>query len=129
MKKSILLSIVLVLFGLNLFAERTKQEHLQQGDILGSFYFTDANTSYAIAKNEIIFKTTDAGSTWTPVSKMESPRLSSLYFTNVSIGGANGANATIFKATDHEKTWKSWLQEFLISINLFVFLLQAKVMS
>lgn len=129
MKKSILLSIVLVMFGLNLFAEWAKQEHLQQGDILGSLYFTDANTGYAIAKNGIIFKTTDAGSTWTPASKMETPRLSSLYFTNVSIGGANGANATIFKTTYYEKTWRSWLQEFLISINLFVFLFQAKVLS
>src|SRR5665811_1276571 len=103
MKKSILLLIVLVLFGLNLFAEWAKQEHLQQGDILGSLYFTDANTGYAIAKNGIILKTTDEGSTWTAVLKMETPRLSSLYFTNVSIGGVNGARATIYKTTDHEK--------------------------
>ncbi|MEI6900357.1 MAG: hypothetical protein WCL00_10805 [Bacteroidota bacterium] len=56
MKKTLLLSIALLLTGISSFAQWEWQNPLPQGNGLSSVYFTDANTGYTVGAG-IIMKT------------------------------------------------------------------------
>ena len=72
-----------------------------------SVFFKDRNTGWITRKtfniyDNAIFKTSDGGQTWVPVSTQSS---SSVFFINTSIGWVVGPNGSILKSVDGGENW------------------------
>lgn len=79
------------------------------GGNFSSIHFPDANTGYVI-DGSTMFKTVDAGATWTNLLLYDYSinsyyYLNSLYFTNANTGYAVGRSGTIIKTIDGGITW------------------------
>jgi len=84
-------------------------------DVFRQIRFADANVGYALAgvganfsNPSQIYKTTDAGETWTRIQDFSGSRsLGDLYFTSPQVGFIAGYDAgeAIFKTTDGGVTW------------------------
>jgi len=122
MKKTHLLSVALLLIGLNSFANWTRQVPLQQGDILGAVYFTDANNGYVLDENGVILKTENAGVTWTAIMKMYTPVVSPISRSPVNMDYTLLADRTFSQTSDDKPTWYSWLKKLEMKIALFIYL-------
>ena len=122
MKKTYLLSVALVLIGLNSFANWSRQVPLPQGDILGAVYFTDANTGYLLDENGIILKTDNAGVTWTAIMKMDTPVLSPTSRSLVNTDYSLLTDRTFLQTSDDKPIWFSWLKKLEMKIALFIYL-------
>lgn len=122
MKKSDLLSIVLVLIGLNSFAAWPWQNPMPRADNLSSVYFTDACTAYMVGENGTIFKTDNAGLTWIAVMKMETPVASPINLTHIKTDYTLVDDGTIYQTSEKKPTWYSWLKNLEMKIALFIYL-------
>jgi photosystem II stability/assembly factor-like uncharacterized protein len=93
---------------------------------LNSVYFVDASTGFAVggsesdrendARNGIILKTTNGGTTWTTLWSHPTSYLKSVFFTNANIGYAVGgyyfgSKGIVLKTTDGGITWETLLLE------------------
>jgi len=100
MKKSLLLSIALVLTGFNSFAQWEWQNPIPTVYSLLSVHFTDANTGYAVGDAGTILKTIDGGATWISQTSGTTLPLNSIYFPDADTGFAVGNDGTILKTTN-----------------------------
>lgn len=79
---------------------------------LNSVQFVDANIGYAVGEDEVILKTTDAGSSWQlqyegSEAEIKGPLLD-LFFVDQNIGYAVGVFNKLFRTTDGGQTWENW---------------------
>ena len=81
---------------------------------LNSVYFINIDTGFAVGDKGTIYKTTNSGTDWAPISVSGNPGTrdyNSVYFTSSSIGFIVGGNLTndsiqtILKTTDCGDTW------------------------
>jgi len=79
---------------------------------LSFIYFTDANTGYVISEDEGIFKTTNAGTTWTKF-KLNKKKLYSGYFTDANTGYIVGSDGLIIKISNDGINWNNYHQDYL----------------
>ncbi len=70
-----------------------------------SIYFLDANNGFAVNVAGKIFKTTDAGATWSVVQINQSGQINSVFFTNQKTGYIVNVNGQILKTIDGGNTW------------------------
>ena len=110
------------MIGLNSFAGWTSQVPLQQVNIIGAVYFTDTSTGYVVGENGTIFKTDNAGVTWTAIMKMETPVVSPISGSHVNMDFTLVADRTFLQTTDAKPTWYSWLKKLEMKIALFIYL-------
>ena len=122
MKKTFLLSAAFMLIGLNLFADWSRQEPMQQSDVIGAVYFTDANTGYILDENRIIYKTDDAGITWTAIMKMDTQVVSPISGTHVNMDYTLLTNRTFLETSNDKPSWYNWLKKLEMKIALFIYL-------
>lgn len=106
MKKSLLLSLALVLAGLNSSAQ---WELLQPPTpySLSSVAFTDVDTGYVVGDYGTILKTTNGGTTWDDQFSETDQYLASVCFPEANAGFAIGNNGTILKTTNGGTSWDS----------------------
>jgi photosystem II stability/assembly factor-like uncharacterized protein len=79
---------------------------------LYTIWFNDPNTGFTAGSNGIIYKTIDAGNTWTE-TETDRPThryFYTLYFFNPSVGFA-GSNAELFRTTDGGGMWRNVLTD------------------
>jgi len=82
--------------------------------------FIDVNTGYAVGGQTSIgkiFKTTNGGTTWSPVS-ISSGVLWTCYFLNANTGWVAGSGKAIYKTTDGGSTWTSHLAVTLANVDV-----------
>jgi photosystem II stability/assembly factor-like uncharacterized protein len=72
-----------------------------------SIYFININTGYAVGDGGIFFKTVNAGTKWTELTKPTTKSLFSVYFTDTLTGYAVGLNGTILKTINGGENWQT----------------------
>lgn len=104
MKKTLLLSIALILFGLSSFAQ---WESLYSGtsNFVTSVYFTNIDTGWCCGFGGTILKTTDGGNTWDPELSGTINDLYCIFFINPDTGYTVGSAGTILKTSDGGTNW------------------------
>jgi photosystem II stability/assembly factor-like uncharacterized protein len=104
MKKSLLLSIALLLSGFSTFAQ---WEHQISGtaNFITSVYFTRTDKSYASAAGGVILKTINGGENWDPMPSGTTTDLYGIFFTDANTGYVVGFAGTILKTTDGGASW------------------------
>lgn len=77
------------------------------GDDLTDIFFTNATTGYigTNASSIGLYKTTNSGSTWVPLSLGVSIWVRSIWFVNPMVGYAGGSAGKVIKTTDGGNTW------------------------
>ncbi|MEI6898510.1 MAG: YCF48-related protein, partial [Bacteroidota bacterium] len=91
---------------------------------LYSICFTNDSTGYiaGYAGGGIIFKTTDAGTTWdTAHFGPEGKSLNSIFFVNENTGYAVGSSGTVLKTTDAGMTWTTSSINYFYTLNSVFF--------
>lgn len=107
MKKTGLLSALLIL--LNLLCVRAQWTQLVSGSIgeLRSVYFRDAQTGYIAGSDSFIIKTSNGGINWSFKYTGSTDTLRSIFFTDDTTGYAAGAQGTILKTVDAGDSWSA----------------------
>jgi len=72
---------------------------------LTEIYFLNPDVGYISGRSGSIYKTTDKGITWNPLSSGVDETLYSIYFINNLLGFAAGTNGTIIKTTSGDTIW------------------------
>lgn len=78
------------------------------------FYFADATTGYATGSDGYVYKTTDAGNSWTSIYMGGNYWMSGVYFFDSNTGFVSGGNMgggthPIWKTTDGGANWQTVL--------------------
>ena len=73
-------------------------------DLLG-VTMTDLFLAFAVGRNGTILRTTDGGTTWSPMISGTSVDLHDIAFTDPNLGTAVGAGGTILRTTDRGLSW------------------------
>lgn len=107
MKKSLMLSIVLVLIGINSFAQWQLQNPVPTSAGLNSVYFPNSITGYAVGSDGNIIKSMDGGNSWTVLSSGTTKNLYSVYFPDNITGYAVGDSGTILKTINGGTAWST----------------------
>lgn len=93
---------------------------------ISSIFFPDATTGYAVVSQKV-YKTVNAGATWSITGLLSSNSFMSCYFTSAStgyvVGGVTGAgcNGEVKKTSDGGVTWTSVLVSDCSSFNSVFF--------
>lgn len=69
-----------------------------------ALYFIDENIGFATRESDKMFKTTNAGESWTQISSISQP-MNSIHFSDQTHGFAAGGNGFIYKTIDGGNTW------------------------
>jgi photosystem II stability/assembly factor-like uncharacterized protein len=72
---------------------------------LNKIFFPSTTTGYVIGTLGNVYKTTDAGATWNPLSLSTTENLLSLEFTNVNHGVITGTNGKIWVTSNGGANW------------------------
>lgn len=70
------------------------QTFKEPGSQIGDIYFVDNNTGY-VSRGNKIYKTTDAGSTWSAVATLANTQIIETYFSDAHHGWASCTNGTL----------------------------------
>jgi photosystem II stability/assembly factor-like uncharacterized protein len=75
--------------------------------VLHSVFFTSYNTGYAVGPQHSIYKTINAGNSWSwiPINLSLQYNLNSICFTSTDVGYAVGYNGEIIKTTNAGSNW------------------------
>jgi photosystem II stability/assembly factor-like uncharacterized protein len=105
LKKSLLLSIVLLLTGLNSIAQ-WEQQPSGTTNKLTSVYFINENIGHSVGVwADTVLITTDGGTTWNNQVTPTTHTLNSVFFIDANTGYAVGDSGTILKTTNGGSTW------------------------
>jgi len=114
--KRLILQILVVLFCYTTNAQ-WRPFNLGTNNALSSVFFTSADTGYIIGEG--IYKTTDAGTSWTTVDSVYIATygiyanvpgtVNAVYFPNADSGVVVGNGGTVLRTTNKGKTWTETL--------------------
>ncbi|MCD4732503.1 MAG: T9SS type A sorting domain-containing protein [Bacteroidales bacterium] len=68
-------------------------------------YFLNPDVGYISGRKGSIYKTSDKGTSWTPLESGVNETLYSIFFLNNQLGFAAGTNGTLIKTTSGDTTW------------------------
>lgn len=103
MKKSILTSLIVMLFAMTSIAQWNSMSLPMESNCI---YFKNASIGYAVCDYGVIYKTTDAGINWTSCTSGTSNNLNSITSDNNGVLYIVGNSGTILKSTNGT-TWVS----------------------
>ncbi len=93
------------------FAKRTVNGSLNFGapltiiSVINDLHFINATTGFAAAKGGNIFKTTNSGQSWLPITTGTTQNINSIHFSDATNGYAVGDNGLILKTINGGTTW------------------------
>jgi photosystem II stability/assembly factor-like uncharacterized protein len=91
---------LLLLFTSSAFAQWQLQYEVQQNYSFLAVHFGSPTVGYIVGSGGVIFKTIDAGLTWTQMTSPTTNTLNDVYFTSATDGWAVGSTGTILHTTD-----------------------------
>lgn len=98
--------LLAVLFSTQCFSQSWIGYQVDPNANLQDVFFTSATVGYCVGSTNMVYKTTNGGAGWTPLSSNHQGMLYSICFTNQNTGYITGSQGDLVKTTNAGQSWQ-----------------------
>jgi len=102
-----ILTVVLLIITGSASGQKFRLAVSESYPVFSDIYMLNETTGWVVGLAGTIYKTTDAGNSWNPISTGISDTLTSVYFLNENVGFVGAKNCKVLKTTNGGLAWQS----------------------